>query len=157
MEFARAGGSIDLTTMQRPETLHVHAIPAAKALQEALGAGVPASRMTLSTDSGVPYPVVDASGNATGLYMAGPDAILETIRELAQTGLSWGTAAAFATTHAATILGLAQKGRLAPGLDADILVLDAAGRVDRVYARGRELVAGGIPVVCGPFGTARGK
>ncbi|MBP1776945.1 MAG: iadA [candidate division NC10 bacterium] len=153
MEFASAGGSIDLTTMQRPETLHVHAIPAAKAITEAIAAGVPAARMTLSTDSGVPYPKLDASGSAVGLYMAGPDAILETIRELVQVGFSWGSAAAFATANTASVLGLSRKGRLVAGTDADILILEADGRVDRVYARGRELVRGGQPLVLGPFGS----
>lgn len=152
MEFAKTGGSIDLTTMQRPETLHLHAIPAAKAIQEALAAGVPAARMTLSTDSGVPYPKLDASGKAVGLYMAGPDAILGTIQELVQAGFSWGSAAAFATAHTASILGLSRKGRLVAGTDADILIVEADGRVDRVYARGRELVREGQPLVRGAFG-----
>ncbi len=152
MDFARAGGSIDLTTMQRPETNHPHAIPAARAIREALAAGVPATRMTLSTDSGVPYPRLDAAGNVTGLYMAGPGAILETIRELVQTGLPWGSAAAFATAHTASVLGLVRKGRLAAGSDADVLVLEQDGRVDRVFARGRELVRGGRPLVHGAFG-----
>ena len=152
MEFAKAGGSIDLTTMQRPETLHVHAIPAAQAVQEALAAGVPAVRMTLSTDTGVPYPRLDATGAMIGLYMAGPDALLESIRELVQAGLSWGTAAAFATAHTAGTLGLGRKGRLQAGADADILVLNGDGRADRVYGRGRLLVAEGQPVVRGPFG-----
>jgi beta-aspartyl-dipeptidase (metallo-type) len=84
--------------------------------------------------------------------MAGPDAILGTIRELVQTGLSWGGAAAFATANTAGLLGLVRKGRLAAGADADILILDAAGQVDRVYARGRQLVTGGQPLVWGPFG-----
>ena len=152
MEFARAGGNIDLTTMQRPETLHAHAIPAAKAIAEAIAAGVPAARMTLSTDSGVPYPKLDASGKTVGLYMAGPDAILGTIRELVQAGFSWGSATAFATGHTASVLGLSRKGRLVAGTDADILILAADGRVDRVYARGRELVRGGQPLVRGAFG-----
>ncbi len=152
MEFAKAGGSIDLTTMQRPETHHPHATPAASAIREALAAGVPAARMTLSTDSGVPYPRLDGSGNVVGLYMAGPDAILGTIGELVQAGFSWGQAAAFATVHTANILGLPRKGRLAAGADADILVLEEDGRVDRVYARGRELVRKGDPLVWGAFG-----
>ena len=109
--------------------------------------------MTLSTDTGVPYPKLDASGKVIGLYMAGPDAILGTLRELVQTGFSWGEAAAFATVHTAHILGLSRKGRLAAGADADILVLDGAGEVDRVFARGREMVADGQPVVRGPFGA----
>jgi beta-aspartyl-dipeptidase (metallo-type) len=108
--------------------------------------------MTLSTDTGVPYPKLDASGKVVGLYMAGPDALLGTIRELVQTGLSWGEAAAFATTHTASVLGLSRKGRLAAGADADILVLDSGGKVGQVYARGRQLVVEGGPIVCGPFG-----
>jgi len=152
MEFAKAGGSMDLTTMQRPETHHLRAIPAAHAIREALAAGVPAARMMLSTDSGVPYPKVDASGKVVGLYMAGPDAILGTIRELVQAGFSWGAAAAFATAHTANLLGLSRKGRLQTGADADILVLHQEGPVDRVYGRGILLVAEGQSIVRGPFG-----
>ena len=84
--------------------------------------------------------------------MAGPDAILGTIRELVQAGFAWGSATAFATAHTASILGLSRKGRILAGADADILILDADGRVDRVYAQGRELVRGGQPLVWGAFG-----
>lgn len=157
VEYAKAGGSIDLTTMQRPETGHPDALPAPRAIRQALAAGVPAARMTLSTDSGVPYPRLDTAGRRVGLYMAGPEAILETLRELVQSGLSWGEAAVFATAHTAGLLGLAGKGRLTAGADADILVLDQAGTVDRVYARGRALVIGGQPVVRGPFGVPDGS
>jgi beta-aspartyl-dipeptidase (metallo-type) len=156
MEYAKAGGSIDLTTMQRPETGHAHAVPAAQAVRQALAAGVPAARMTLSTDSGVPYPRLDAAGRVVELYMAGPEAILATLRELVQAGLTWGEAAPFATLYTANLLGLSRKGRLTSGADADILVLDKTGVVDRVYARGRALVVGGQPVVRGPFGAAGG-
>jgi beta-aspartyl-dipeptidase (metallo-type) len=85
--------------------------------------------------------------------MAGPDAILDTIRELVQAGFSWGSATAFATAHTASVLGLSRKGRLVAGTDADILILEADGRVDRVYARGCELVRGGQPLVLGAFGS----
>jgi beta-aspartyl-dipeptidase (metallo-type) len=154
LEYAKAGGSIDLTTMQRPETGHAEALPAAQAIRQALAAGVPAARMTLSTDSGVPYPKLDRTGRVVGLYMAGPEAILGTLRELVQSGLPWGEAASFATAHTADLLGLARKGRLAPGRDADLLILDDAGAVDRVHARGRAMVVDGRPIVRGPFGAA---
>lgn len=156
VEFAREGGSIDLTTMQRPDTGHPEAIPAARAVREAQAAGVPAARMTLSTDSGVPYPRLGPDGAVTGLYQAGPDALLETLRALVADGLTWKEAASLASRHAAELLGLSRKGRLQAGADADILVLDPAGRVDRVYARGRLLVAGGTPVVRGPYGGGGG-
>jgi beta-aspartyl-dipeptidase (metallo-type) len=148
MEYAKAGGSIDLTVMQRPDTGHPHALPAGDALRQALAAGVPVRRMTLSSDSGVPYPRTDSAG----LYMVGPDAIFGTVQELVWGGLQWGQAAAFATRHAADLLGLERKGRLTPGRDADMLVLDASGHLEQVYARGRLLVSEGAPVVRGPYG-----
>jgi beta-aspartyl-dipeptidase (metallo-type) len=155
MEYARDGGSIDLTAMQRPETGHPSAIRPAEGIREALAAGVPAPRITLSTDSGVPYPRLDATGQAVGLYMAGPESILVTVRELVDGGMSWGQAVAFAGQHVADLLGLRRKGRIAAGRDGDLLVLTPAGDVDRVYARGRLLVDRGTPMVLGAFGGHR--
>jgi beta-aspartyl-dipeptidase (metallo-type) len=151
LEYARDGGSIDLTGMQRPDTRHPQAIHPAKALREALAAGIPAARVTLSTDSGAAYPRLDAAGHVVGQYMAGPDSLLQTMRELVRDGLTWGQAASFATRHVADVLGLRHKGRIAEGCDADLLVLTRAGQVDRVYGRGGLLVEEGRPLVRGPF------
>jgi len=151
LEYARTGGSIDLTAMQRPETGHLQAIRPVNAILEALAAGLPASRITLSTDSGAAYPRLDATGHTVGEYMAGPESLLQTMRELVQGGLTWGQAVAFATRHVADLLGLRHKGRIAEGCDADLVFLTGAGEVDRVYGRGRLLVEGGKPIVRGPF------
>jgi beta-aspartyl-dipeptidase (metallo-type) len=152
MEYARDGGSIDLTAMQRPETGHPQAVRPADAIREALTAGVPAARITLSTDSGVPYPRLDAIGQVVGHYMAGPESLLETIRELVQGGLTWGQAVGFVTRNVADLLGLQRKGRIVPGRDADLLLLTREGRADQVFCRGRLLVNAGEPVVHGIFG-----
>ena len=151
LEYARAGGSIDLTAMQRPETRHPKAIHPAKAIREALAAGVTPGRITLSSDSGAAYPRLDPTGREVGQYMAGPDCLLEVMRELVRDGLTWGQAAAFTTRHVADLLGLRRKGRLTAGADADLLLLTPAGVVDRVYSRGRLMVEGGTPIVRGPF------
>ncbi|HTU01842.1 MAG TPA: amidohydrolase family protein, partial [Candidatus Sulfotelmatobacter sp.] len=153
LAYGREGGSVDCTGMQRPETGHAEAIRPSAALLEALKAGVPAGRLTLSTDSGAGYTRFDAGGRPAGLYMAGPESLLETVRELVEEGLSWGEAAAFSTAHPADLLGLSTKGRLQKGRDADLLLLAAEGAIDRVYNRGRLLVANGRPVVQGPFGS----
>jgi beta-aspartyl-dipeptidase (metallo-type) len=153
MAYAREGGSIDLTALQRAAGGHPQAIPPAQAIRQALAAGVPAGRMTLSTDSGAAYPRFDEALRPAGRYMPGPDSLLATLRELVKDGLSWGAAAAFCGAHAADLLGLERKGRVQAGRDADLLVLSEAGAVDRLYARGRLLVEGGRPVVRGPFGS----
>jgi beta-aspartyl-dipeptidase (metallo-type) len=152
LEYAQVGGSLDLTGMQRPETGHPEAMPAAAAIREALAAGIPPSRLTLSTDSGAAYPRFNEEGHAVGQYMAGPDSLLTVMRELVRDGLTWGQAVSYATRHTAERLGLRLKGRLAAGCDADVLILTSDGEVDRVFARGRLLVEGGTPVVRGPFG-----
>jgi beta-aspartyl-dipeptidase (metallo-type) len=151
-EYGRAGGSIDVTALQRADTGHPSAIPPADAIRQALAAGVPPERITLSTDSGAALARLDDAGRAAGSYMPGPDALAETVRELAADGMAWGEAAAFCTAHTADLLGLDRKGRLLPARDADLLVLAGDGGIDRVYARGRLLVQGGRPVVRGAFG-----
>lgn len=152
LDYGRGGGSLDLTAMQQPETGHPEALPPAKAIREALAAGVPAGRITISSDSGGAYPRLDASGRAMDQYMAGPECLLHTMRELVREGMAWGQAVAFATRHVADLLGLRQKGRIAEGGDADLTLLTEGGDVDRVYARGRVMVEQGARVVRGPFG-----
>jgi beta-aspartyl-dipeptidase (metallo-type) len=151
IEYAKAGGSIDVTGLQRPDAGHQSAIPPAQAIRDALTLGVPAERLTLSTDSGAAYPLYDADGQPSGRYMPGPDSILQTIRELVRNGIDWGRAAMCATQNPADLLGLSRKGRLEPGRDADVLVLSPDERVERVFCRGRLLVENGTPVVCGVF------
>jgi beta-aspartyl-dipeptidase (metallo-type) len=151
-EYARVGGSIDVTGMQQPESGHPQAIRPAQGIRDALASGVPPERITLSTDSGAAYPRLDAEGQVVGQYMAGPESILETLLELVQEGLGWEQAAPFATRNVADLLGLRHKGRIAPGRDADLLLLSPTGELDRVYARGRLMVEQGKPLVRGPFG-----
>ncbi len=149
LEYALAGGSIDVTATERPEEGFPEAVRPAQAIRGALTAGVAAARITLSSDSGVPYMQVDTSGKELGLHMVGPGRVLDTLRELVDTGMAWGDAAAFATRHPADLLGLTRKGRLTVGSDADVLVLNAEGAVDRVYGSGSLLVKSGQALVRG--------
>ncbi len=147
--YALEGGSIDVTATERPEEGFPEAILPAQAIQDALAAGVAPERITLSSDSGVPYTRVDESGKSLGPHMVGPENLLRTLCELVGAGLTWGKTAAFATRHVADLLGLTQKGRLTAGADADVVVLGPDGAVDRVYAGGALLVRHGRPVVKG--------
>jgi beta-aspartyl-dipeptidase (metallo-type) len=148
LDFVRAGGSIDLTAQMRPDLGFPDALPPASAIPEALRAGVPPERITLSSDSGSAHLRPGGSGAS---YMAGPDTLLQTLKGLVREGLSWAQASAFASRNAADLLGLSRKGRIAEGADADLLLLTGDGEIDRVWCRGRLMVAGGDPVVRGYF------
>jgi beta-aspartyl-dipeptidase (metallo-type) len=151
LEYAQDGGTIDLTGSQRPEAGHRQAISPARAIREALEAGLPTDRITLSSDGGAALQRFDAHGRSVGSYMPGPEFLLQTVRELVEGGLSWGAAARVASSNPAEALGLSRKGRIVPGRDADLLLLTPAGEVDRVFARGRLVVRDGKPLVRGPF------
>ena len=147
IDFAKAGGSIDITCQIRKDQGYANAVDPGDAVAKALAAGAPAERVTLSSDSGAAYPRPDGDG----AYMAGPDGILRTLRYVVDRGISWTQAAGLGSRHAADLLGLAGKGRIAEGADADLLLLTEDGKVDRVWSRGRLMVAGGEAVVRGYF------
>jgi N-acetylglucosamine-6-phosphate deacetylase len=69
--------------------------------------------------------------------------LLQTVRELVAAGVPLAEAVAPMTAHPAAALGLADKGRIASGADADLVVLDEHLAPWLVMARGRVLLEGG--------------
>ena len=147
LDFAKAGGSIDFTSQVHATHGSGSAIPPSLAILQALDDGVPPDRITLSSDSGGTYPRLDGSG----LYMADPSSVFQTLSEIVNQGRSWCEAAAFSTLNPARLLGLAHKGRIAEEADADLLLLDENGRIDKLWSRGRLMVSEGKPIVHSHF------
>jgi beta-aspartyl-dipeptidase (metallo-type) len=89
-------------------------------------------------------PVFDAAGRLVRLTIATEGDLLRKLRETVGAGLlPLETAVRIFSTNAADFYKLGRKGRLEPGRDADILLLDAGlGLVD-VFARGRRMMAAG--------------
>ena len=58
------------------------------------------------------------------------------------TGCPWTEALAMASATPARIMGLARKGRIAVGCDADLTVIDPLGRVAETWARGVRVFGG---------------
>lgn len=55
------------------------------------------------------------------------------------------------TSNPAKVLGLANKGRIAEGMDADFCLMTQDLDIDMVIAKGRVMVENGVPVVKGNF------
>lgn len=132
------GGSIDLTTSTSPDLLAAGEVPAAQALADLLAQGVPVSRISLSSDGQASLPHFDADGRLLSLEIADIGSLhAALVAAVSGHGLSLAEVLPALTATPAAVWGLAGKGRLVPGADADLLLLrrdDLA--IEAVFAGG---------------------
>ena len=145
LEFVKRGGSIDLN----PESSLDATL---KVVSQLVDSGVDLSRVTFSSDGNGSHCEFDESGNLTGLGVSSVSVIFESLVGIIDSGmLSVTDALRLFTCNPANILGLEGKGRISPGLDADLLILDKGLSLDSVIARGRLMVEKGNVLVKGTF------
>lgn len=146
IEFVNAGGSIDLTAPSDPRSI----VPT---LRELVDAGIELERVTISSDGNGSRPLFSNDGALIGMATGTVATLRESLNAItAADVLPFSDALRLITANPADRLGLsAFKGRIASGADADILVLDQDLNIDKVFARGRLMVDGGIPVVKGAY------
>ena len=151
LEWVAAGGSIDITVGPDPAPsepdVSFEAVVAAFARR-----GLPLTRLTASSDGNGSMPVFGADGRLQRLTVATEKDLLRKLREIVRNGLlPLEEAVRLFSTNAADFYKLGRKGRIEPGRDADLLLVDRdLGLVD-VFARGRRLMAGGKLLVRGTF------
>jgi beta-aspartyl-dipeptidase (metallo-type) len=151
LDWVAAGGSIDVTVGPDPASGDPDV-----AFEELIAAfrerGLPLTRATASSDGNGSMPVFDAEGRLVRLTIATETDLLRKLRETVRKGLlPLETALRIFSTNAADFYQLGRKGRIEPGRDADLLVLDGdLGLVD-VFARGKRLMAGGRLLAKGTF------
>ena len=148
--YAKAGGRVDVTATS--VTRLAERPPASGAVKSLLDAGVPAAQITISSDGNGNSVRRDDAGNIVDVSVAPISSLLETVQALVnEENVPVSTALETVTSSPAHVLNLRRKGRIAPGADADLVVLDPDLNVDRVYAKGQMMVKEGSPVVWGPF------
>ena len=149
LDLADRGCWIDLTAF--PVADDEDAWAAEVALGRYLDAGRPPERITVSSDGGGCLPVFDAEGRVAQFDVGRPSALAACLKALLDTGWPLEQVLPAFTSNVACLLRLPGKGRLAVGADADLLTLDAQGRVHDVWAQGRRWLAAGQPTRQGPF------
>ncbi len=150
IRFAQAGGMLDITT-SLSAAASSRPLPH-EAVKLCLEAGVPLDRITLSSDGNGSMPAFNQKGELTGLVAAAPGSLYTTLCEIVGTGvLPLPEALRLVTANPAASLKLSRKGRIAPGGDADLVVLGKDLVIRHVFAKGRCLVKDGQPVVRGAF------
>jgi beta-aspartyl-dipeptidase (metallo-type) len=149
MALAQRGSTIDITAF--PVGEGEDAWRADEALVRYLDAGLPAERVTVSSDGGGCLPAFDAEGRVTGMEVGSPGAMAGTLAALLRSGRPLERVLPAFTGNVARLLRLERKGRLTEGADADLVVLDREGAVADVMARGQWHVRAGRAVVRGTF------
>ncbi|MCH8552030.1 MAG: beta-aspartyl-peptidase [Natronospirillum sp.] len=137
IRFAREGGVIDFTASTNEGLLAEGDIDSPAAVAEALSAGVPAERLTLSSDAYASLPEFDADGRFVRVAMGQLHSMAEAVkRGVDDVGLGFDTMLKTVTVNPADVLGLPGKGRLAVGADADLVLWSEDLQVQGVISQG---------------------
>ena len=138
-------GYLDITTSSYPYYPDEEIKPAT-ALRLLLEAGIPIEHITFTSDACGSLPGFDpVTGELTKVETGLPSANLREVRDAVLVeGLPLETALRVLTSNPATILKLKQKGRIAIGLDADVLLLNENLEIHSVIALGQIVVEDGV-------------
>ena len=154
LELADRGVTIDVTAF--PVAEDEGGLEAAEAIVRYWDAGLPSERITVSSDGGGCLPAFDGEGRVTGFGVGRVAALADALQRLLADGHALEQTLPPFTANPAGLFRFARKGRIAAGMDADLVILDSSGGMHDVMARGRWHVRGGQVVVSGPFeGEAR--
>jgi len=131
-------GWIDLTTSSWPYYPEEEIKPSS-GLKQLLEAGVPVEHITFTSDGCGSLPGFDpVSGVLTKIEMGLPSANLRELKDsVTKEKLSLETALKVLTENPANILKLKGKGRIQPGFDADLLLIDKDFNIIHYIANGR--------------------
>ena len=147
------GGYIDLTTSSDPDFLEPDEVKASTGLKMALDAGVPIEKITFSSDGQGSLPIFNAKGEFVGLGVGKVTSLYREFRDaVLKDGVALEDALMPVTANPARLLKLSQKGRIAEGADAD-LVLAEEGTLElwTVMAKGVFLIRDREILVKGTF------
>jgi len=133
-------GYVDITASSYPY-FPQYEIKPSKAIVELINAGVPLEHITMTSDGCGSLPDFDEKGNLIQLEMGYPKSIFdEMVDAVTQENLELEKILKVITSNPADILRLNQKGRIEPGKDADLVLLNSNYEIDFMIAMGKMMV-----------------
>ena len=150
LDLAQRGVTIDVTAFPDDEAAEDE-VSAAEAVRRFIDSGLPAERLTVSSDGGGCLPHFDDQGELLRMGFATSQALADLLKQLLVSGHPLEQIAPFFTQNPARYLRLHRKGMVRVGFDADFAILDAEHRVVDVMVQGRWHLRDGQPVVKGTF------
>lgn len=145
-------GWVDITTSSYPYFPQYEVKPS-KSLKLLLDAGVPIEHITFTSDACGSLPDFDpVTGDLRQLEMGLPESNLrELVEAVKDEHIPFETALKVVTSNPATALKLKQKGKIAVGKDADVLLFDQDFKLKVVIAMGQFMMVDYKPVKKGSY------
>jgi len=144
-----SGCAVDLTAF--PESEDEPGWSAAEAVLRYRHAGLPQENLTVSSDGGGCLPTFDNNAELLGMDIGSSRTLLETMRRLVNEGLALDELLPYFTANVAKLMRLPGKGVIAPGCDADLLVLDNKLQVQHLMAKGQWHIKGHQQQILGSY------
>lgn len=142
--FAKMGGTIDFTASEDPDFWEREddEVRFSKGLKRLLDEGIGLDQFTMTSDGQGSLPYFDENNQFIGLGVGSSRALMVGIKEAVQVEqIPLEIALRAITSNPAKILKLAQKGRIALGMDADLCLLNQDTLdVETVIAKGKVMV-----------------
>ena len=154
IDYAKSlGGYVDLTTSSDPDYLEEDEVKASTGLRLMLEQGVLEHQITFSSDGQGSLPIFAKDGTYLGLGVGKVTSLYREVRDsILLEKVDITQALRPATVNPAVLLKLERKGRIAPGKDADLVLVDENSlQIDTVIAMGQIMVQDGVPVKKGTF------
>lgn len=134
LELARGGSTVDITAY--PVAEGDPGWSADQALARYLDSDAPPAHVTVSSDGGGCLPVFNEQGEIIEMDTGNPSMIAATLAALLADGVPLERALPAFTSNVAAILRFADRGRIAEGMAADLVVLDDKHTIRDVMAAG---------------------
>lgn len=153
INYAKRGGYVDFTTSTIPKFLEEGEIKCSVALKTMLERGVDISQITFTSDGQASLPDFNEYGELIGLKIGRVSTLFQEVRDaVISEEVPLETALRVITQNPASILKLTQKGIVAEGKDADLVLLNKADfTIHTVIALGKVIVESGVAIVKGTF------
>ncbi len=144
VKFMHMGGYIDLTAGPDPEAMEEKHLSIASSIRYCQDNKVPIDQITISSDSNGSMPVFDKKGQLIGLTISTQKSLLANFRYLIQKNvISMEDTARLFSTNSAIFYKFEQKGKIKPGMDADMIILDENLDLIDSFAKGKMMMAEG--------------
>jgi beta-aspartyl-dipeptidase (metallo-type) len=153
IKYAQMGGYVDFTTSSIPKFFEEGELKCSAALKRMLDLNIDISQITFTSDAQGSLPDFNEFGELRGLKIGKISSLYNEVRDAVLIeGIPLEIAIKVITQNPAAILKLEQKGKVAEGNDADLVLLNKNDlMIDSVFALGKVMVKEGKAIVKGTF------